>query len=228
MPEPMSKRDEAIEATAKALVEWESDQCERDTEGEAYLDRWDVLDEKARQDYREQARAVLAALRVEPDEPGRWPKEMPDERKAGDEPHKESGEPDEGERDWWERMLDEAARAIAKKWPLAFRPEPLAFAREVALDAIQTYQFLSDLRAKDEPLGEREYPLNWCLFEAGYKAAMLENPRGAEARLREALQHVLDVLGPNGGTCRENVCEGCKYEMTEAVDTARAALQEKQ
>lgn len=42
------------------------------------------------------------------------------------------------ESDWWESMLDDAARQIAEKWPFAFKPEPQAFAREVALRAARS------------------------------------------------------------------------------------------
>lgn len=43
----------------------------------------------------------------------------------------------------------------------------------------------------------------------------------AEDRMRKALRHVVDVLGPNVPAC---CCDGCNYEMGEALKTAKEAL----
>ena len=43
------------------------------------------------------------------------------------------------------------------------------------------------------------------------------------AAAREALEHVVTVLGPDPGGCSE-CCEGCEVEMSEALHAAGAAL----
>ena len=49
-------------------------------------------------------------------------------------------------------------------------------------------------------------------------------PDPAPASGREALIHIVNVLGPNSFGCAVNTCDGCDYEGNEALMTARRAL----
>jgi len=46
-----------------------------------------------------------------------------------------------------------------------------------------------------------------------------------KAALKKALENIVNALGPAlTGGCKENKCEGCKYEMDEALRIAKDAL----
>jgi hypothetical protein len=41
-----------------------------------------------------------------------------------------------------------------------------------------------------------------------------------------ALESIVATLGPDPGSCRENKCHGCKFEMKDALSSAKSALKE--
>lgn len=45
---------------------------------------------------------------------------------------------------------------------------------------------------------------------------------------RQALEEIVNLLGPDTAGCDENECEGCRYEMAEALETALVALGRKE
>ena len=44
------------------------------------------------------------------------------------------------------------------------------------------------------------------------------------AGYKQALEEIVNLLGPDRASCDENECEGCRYEMSEALLTALVAL----
>lgn len=47
-----------------------------------------------------------------------------------------------------------------------------------------------------------------------------------EEHYESALDHIVAVLGPGAGDCSANKCDGCRYEMREALEVAREALKD--
>lgn len=52
------------------------------------------------------------------------------------------------------------------------------------------------------------------------------SPTGAEERMNHALRQIVAVLGPNTAGCSENTCQGCRFEMQEALRIAKEAIDE--